>query len=109
MATNNIATHPRDDAGAIFRNAVWEQLAKEYQLQACEQRILEEARQAGLKHGISVPLFGLAGRLSMVHSRPVLMMPILKVAWCGSKRWLGTSILHLRRLPSPQTVPAIAR
>ncbi|WP_311738753.1 autoinducer binding domain-containing protein [Bradyrhizobium sp. NC92] len=66
MATNNIATHPRDDAGAIFRNAVWEQLAKECQLQACEQRILEEARQAGLKHGISVPLFGPAGRLSMV-------------------------------------------
>ncbi|TGN75043.1 LuxR family transcriptional regulator [Bradyrhizobium yuanmingense] len=66
MATNNIAIHPRDDPGAIFRNAVWEQLAKEYVLQACEQRILEEARQAGLKHGISVPLFGPAGRLSMV-------------------------------------------
>ncbi|WP_445219810.1 autoinducer binding domain-containing protein [Bradyrhizobium sp. Pa8] len=45
---------------------LWDQLAKEYQLQECEQRVLEEARQAGLKHGISVPLFGPAGRLSVI-------------------------------------------
>ncbi|MGV7217561.1 autoinducer binding domain-containing protein [Bradyrhizobium sp. UFLA05-112] len=45
---------------------LWDQLAKEYQLQACEQRVLEEAREAGLKHGISVPLFGPSGRISVV-------------------------------------------
>ncbi|WP_342760712.1 autoinducer binding domain-containing protein [Bradyrhizobium sp. CSA207] len=35
-------------------------------MQPGEQRVLEEAREAGVRHGISVPLFGPAGRVSVV-------------------------------------------
>ncbi|WFU39894.1 LuxR family transcriptional regulator [Bradyrhizobium sp. CB82] len=45
---------------------LWDELAKEHQLQACEQRVLQEAREAGLKHGVSVPLFGPSGRISVI-------------------------------------------
>ncbi|XIA67552.1 autoinducer binding domain-containing protein [Bradyrhizobium sp. TZ2] len=45
---------------------LWDELAQQYQLQAGEQRVLDEAREAGLKHGMSVPLFGALGRVSVV-------------------------------------------
>ncbi|NOJ50252.1 helix-turn-helix transcriptional regulator [Bradyrhizobium archetypum] len=45
---------------------VWDELAKQYKLQSGEQRVLDEAREAGLKHGMSVPLFGAFGRISVV-------------------------------------------
>ena len=45
---------------------LWDQLVDRCQLQASERLVLEESRQAGLKHGISVPLFGPAGRVSVV-------------------------------------------
>ncbi|MES5486713.1 LuxR family transcriptional regulator [Bradyrhizobium sp. INPA03-11B] len=48
------------------RPFLWDQLAKQYQLQPDERRVLAEAREAGLKHGMSVPLFGPLGRLSVV-------------------------------------------
>lgn len=48
------------------RPFLWDQLADHYQLQPDERRVLEEAREAGLKHGMSVPLFGPLGRISVV-------------------------------------------
>ncbi|GLR91405.1 helix-turn-helix transcriptional regulator [Bradyrhizobium iriomotense] len=45
---------------------LWDELAKEHQLQACEQRVLREAREAGLKNGVGVPLFGPSGRISVI-------------------------------------------
>ncbi len=45
---------------------LWDELAKQCQLQPAEQRVLDEAREAGLKHGMSVPLFGPLGRVSVV-------------------------------------------
>lgn len=44
---------------------LWDQLGHQFQLRACEQRVLDEAREAGLKRGISVPLFGPLGRVSV--------------------------------------------
>ncbi|MCA1385553.1 MULTISPECIES: LuxR family transcriptional regulator [unclassified Bradyrhizobium] len=48
------------------RPFLWDQLADRYQLQPDERRVLDEAREAGLKHGMSVPLFGPLGRVSVV-------------------------------------------
>ncbi|MCA6107970.1 autoinducer binding domain-containing protein [Bradyrhizobium cenepequi] len=45
---------------------LWDELAKQYQLQAAEHVVLDEAREAGLKHGMSIPLFGPFGRVSVV-------------------------------------------
>jgi DNA-binding CsgD family transcriptional regulator len=45
---------------------VWDQLVDRCQLQAGEQLVLNESREAGLKHGISVPLFGPSGRVSVM-------------------------------------------
>jgi DNA-binding CsgD family transcriptional regulator len=45
---------------------LWDQLIERCQLQVREQRVMEESREAGLKHGISVPLFGPVGRISVV-------------------------------------------
>lgn len=45
---------------------LWDELAKAYQLQACEQRVLQEAKEAGLKNGVSVPLFGPLGQISVI-------------------------------------------
>ncbi|QHO79401.1 transcriptional regulator [Bradyrhizobium sp. CCBAU 051011] len=42
---------------------VWDELAK---LEPGERRVLDEAKEAGLKHGMSVPLFGALGRISVV-------------------------------------------
>ncbi|WGR93302.1 LuxR family transcriptional regulator [Bradyrhizobium sp. ISRA443] len=50
----------------LARPFLWDQLPEYYQLQADERRVLNEAREAGLKHGMSVPLFGPLGRLSVV-------------------------------------------
>lgn len=50
----------------LSRPFLWDQLAEQYQLQPDERRVLDEAREAGLKHGMSVPLFGPLGRLSVV-------------------------------------------
>jgi LuxR family quorum-sensing system transcriptional regulator CciR len=45
---------------------VWDQLGDRCDLQAGERLVLAEGREAGLKHGISVPLFGPSGRVSVV-------------------------------------------
>ncbi|MCK1296414.1 LuxR family transcriptional regulator [Bradyrhizobium sp. 30] len=45
---------------------LWDQLAHKYQLQPGEMRVLKEAKEAGLKHGVTVPLFGPFGQLSVV-------------------------------------------
>ncbi|MCP3396931.1 MULTISPECIES: LuxR family transcriptional regulator [unclassified Bradyrhizobium] len=45
---------------------LWDELARVYQLQTCERRVLQEAREAGLKNGVSVPLFGPSGRISVM-------------------------------------------
>ncbi|WP_283811132.1 LuxR family transcriptional regulator [Bradyrhizobium sp. SUTN9-2] len=50
----------------LSRTYLWDQLADYYQLQSDERRVLDEAREAGLKHGMSVPLFGPLGRVSVV-------------------------------------------
>jgi DNA-binding CsgD family transcriptional regulator len=48
------------------RPFMWDELIKNEQLQANERLVLEESREAGLKHGISVPLFGPLGRISVL-------------------------------------------
>jgi DNA-binding CsgD family transcriptional regulator len=45
---------------------LWDQLAARCQLHPGEQVVLEESREAGLRHGISVPLFGPWGQVSVV-------------------------------------------
>jgi DNA-binding CsgD family transcriptional regulator len=45
---------------------IWDQLVKGEQLQANERQVMEESKEAGLKHGVSVPLFGPSGRVSVV-------------------------------------------
>ena len=45
---------------------LWDQLADRCQLHPGEQMVLDESREAGLKHGISVPLFGPWGQVSVV-------------------------------------------
>jgi DNA-binding CsgD family transcriptional regulator len=45
---------------------LWDELADRCQLQPSERLVLEEGREAGLKHGVSVPLFGPLGRVSVV-------------------------------------------
>lgn len=50
----------------LTRPFLWDQLADHYQLRPDERRVLDEAREAGLKHGMSVPLFGPLGRISVV-------------------------------------------
>ncbi|HTO60060.1 MAG TPA: autoinducer binding domain-containing protein [Bradyrhizobium sp.] len=48
------------------RPFLWDQLGERYQLHASEQRVLDESREAGLRCGVSVPLFGPLGRVSVV-------------------------------------------
>lgn len=45
---------------------VWNQLVDQCHLQRSEELVLAESREAGLKQGISVPLFGPLGRVSVV-------------------------------------------
>lgn len=45
---------------------VWDQLVDRCTLQEDERLVLAESREAGLRHGISVPLFGPLGRVSVV-------------------------------------------
>ncbi|MGJ4892614.1 helix-turn-helix transcriptional regulator [Bradyrhizobium sp. HKCCYLRH3099] len=45
---------------------MWDQLLKQDRLQAGERRVIHESREAGLKHGMSVPLFGPSGRISVL-------------------------------------------
>lgn len=45
---------------------VWDHLLKREQLNARERLVMEESREAGLRNGISVPLFGPSGRLSVL-------------------------------------------
>jgi DNA-binding CsgD family transcriptional regulator len=45
---------------------LWDELVDRCRLQTCEQLVLKESREAGLKHGISVPLFGPSGRVSVL-------------------------------------------
>ena len=45
---------------------IWDQLVKGEQLRADERQVMEESKEAGLRHGISVPLFGPSGRVSVL-------------------------------------------
>src|ERR1700730_6509609 len=45
---------------------LWTQLAERFRLCPSEQLVLDEAREAGLKNGVSVPLFGPWGRVAVV-------------------------------------------
>jgi DNA-binding CsgD family transcriptional regulator len=45
---------------------LWSQLAERFRLHPNEQLVLDEAREAGLKNGLSVPLFGPWGRVAVV-------------------------------------------
>ena len=53
-------------APTLLRPFLWDQLATEQELQSDEHLVLDESREAGLKHGVSVPLFGPLGRVSVV-------------------------------------------
>lgn len=44
----------------------WDQLGRMFRLDPGERMVLDEAHEAGLKHGVSVPLFGPCGRVSVV-------------------------------------------
>ncbi|WP_441232735.1 helix-turn-helix transcriptional regulator [Bradyrhizobium sp. 1200_D9_N1_1] len=48
------------------RPFLWDELTSRYELQPRELRVLREAKEAGLKHGMSVPLFGSQGRSAFV-------------------------------------------
>jgi autoinducer binding domain-containing protein len=45
---------------------LWDELATRFRLRASEQLVLDEGREAGLKNGVSVPLFGPSGRTSVL-------------------------------------------
>jgi len=45
---------------------VWDHLLRSEQLSPNERLVIEESREAGLKHGVSVPLFGPSGRVSVL-------------------------------------------
>jgi LuxR family quorum-sensing system transcriptional regulator CciR len=45
---------------------LWDRLAQRCRLSAKEQLVLRESREAGLRHGVSVPLFGPFGRVSVM-------------------------------------------
>jgi LuxR family quorum-sensing system transcriptional regulator CciR len=48
------------------RPFVWDHLLKREQLNARERLVMEESREAGLRHGISVPLFGPSSQISVL-------------------------------------------
>lgn len=50
----------------LSRPFVWDHLLKREQLNPPERLVMEESREAGLRHGISVPLFGPSGRVSVL-------------------------------------------
>lgn len=52
-------------APTLSRPFLWDQLAKKCQLQPSEHRVLAEAKEAGLKHGMSVPLYGPLGQVAL--------------------------------------------
>lgn len=52
-------------APTLLRPFLWDQLAKKCQLQPSERRVLAEAKEAGLKHGMSVPLYGPLGQVAL--------------------------------------------
>ena len=68
---------------------LWDQLVDRCQLRAGEQLVMEESREAGLKHGISVPLFGPAGRVSVVSfaSRFDDVDPLHRVSHLNALAW----------------------
>jgi DNA-binding CsgD family transcriptional regulator len=45
---------------------VWDDLLRSEQLRSSERMVIQESREAGLKHGISVPLFGRSGQVSVM-------------------------------------------
>jgi LuxR family quorum-sensing system transcriptional regulator CciR len=55
-------------AAAFSGPFVWDQLGQRCQLQSGEQLVLAESREAGLKNGMSVPLFGPLGRMSHLNA-----------------------------------------
>jgi LuxR family quorum-sensing system transcriptional regulator CciR len=45
---------------------VWDNLLRTEQLSRSERLVIDESKEAGLKHGVSVPLFGPSGRVSVL-------------------------------------------
>src|SRR5690348_9657462 len=45
---------------------MWDHLLERKQLHPSQRLVMEESREAGLKHGVSVPLFGPLGRVSVL-------------------------------------------
>jgi hypothetical protein len=56
---------------------LWDQLSDRCQLLPAEQVVLAEGREAGLKHGISVPLLGRQGKFLSCRLHPGSAMPTL--------------------------------
>jgi len=53
-------------APGFSRPFMWDDIVKDEQLQESERIVMEGRREAGLKRGISVPLFGPSGRVSVL-------------------------------------------
>jgi LuxR family quorum-sensing system transcriptional regulator CciR len=67
----------------------WDELGSRCQLQAGEQLVLDESREAGLRNGVSVPLFGPLGRVSVVSfaSRHDDVEPALRMSRLNALAW----------------------
>ncbi|MGY4158148.1 hypothetical protein ACVINW_003990 [Bradyrhizobium sp. USDA 4461] len=74
----------------LSRPFLWDQLADHYRLQPDERRVLDEAREAGLKHGMSVPLFGPLAEYLWCRLHLRRTTPILRIASVISMHWPGT-------------------
>jgi DNA-binding CsgD family transcriptional regulator len=85
---------------------VWDQLVHRCQLQNGEQLVLSEGREAGLKHGISVPLFGPSGRVSVVSfaSRFDDVDPLHRMSHLNALAWqFHIAFAEIAQPPEPST------
>lgn len=74
---------------SFSRPFVWDRLADQCRLQPGERVVLAEAREAGLRQGISVPLFGPMGRVSVVSfaSRSDDVDPLSRMSRLNALAW----------------------
>ena len=88
---------------------VWDQLADQCRLQPGERLVLAEAREAGLKHGISVPLFGPSGRVSVVSfaSRCGDVDPLRRMSHLNALAWQFHIAFAQIAQPSEQSTTTI--
>ena len=73
----------------LLRPFMWDQLADQCQLQPGEQLVLNESREAGLKHGVSVPLFGPLGVFPScrLHARYDDAEPLHRMSHLNALAW----------------------